>query len=167
MSKTITHINKLNDSEDSINDFCKVCAEGLQNKLRCVLFQLPPGIHYSAEKLQQITNSLNPELKNVVEFRHASWWQQNVYDALSEKQIIFCSVSHHTLLEAIIANTKNIYIKLHGNIEMFYSHYSTAALKDLYNSVVNNKKIKEAFIYFNNTASAAGILNAQELVRMI
>ena len=131
------------------------------------MFQLSPGIHYSAEKLQQITNNLNPEFKNVVEFRQASWWQQNVYDALSEKQIIFCSVSHPSLPETIISNTENIYIRLHGNVEMFYSHYSTAALKDLYNSVVNNKKIKEAFIYFNNTASAAGILNAQELVRMI
>ena len=131
------------------------------------LFQLPPSIHYSAEKLQQITNSLNPEFKNVVEFRHASWWQQNVYDALSEKQIIFCSVSHPSLPKTIISNTENIYIRLHGNVEMFYSNYSTAALKDLYNSVVNNKKIKEAFIYFNNTASTAGILNAQELVGMI
>ena len=90
-----------------------------------------------------------------------------MYDALTEKQIIFCSVSHPTLPEAIIANTKNIYIRLHGNVEMFYSNYSTAALKDLYNSVVNNKKIKEAFIYFNNTASTADILNAQELVGMI
>ena len=131
------------------------------------LFQLPPSIHYSAEKLQQITNSLNPEFKNVVEFRHASWWQQNVYDALTEKQIIFCSVSHPTLPKAIIANTKNIYIKLHGNIEMFYSHYSTAALKDIHNTIVNNSKIKEAIFYFNNTASTAGILNAQELVDMI
>ena len=164
--KTITHINKFNGSEEQINDFYAVCGEGLQSKLGCVLFQLPPSIHFSEEKLLQITNSLNPRFKNVIEFRHESWWRQNVYDALSQKHIIFCSVSHPTLPATIIANTETIYVRLHGNIKMFYSNYSTEQLNDLYKTVINENKIKEAFIYFNNTASNAGILNAQQLMGM-
>ena len=163
----ITHINKFNDSQEQINDFYAVCAEGLQNKLGCILFQLPPSIHFSEEKLLQITNSLNPEFKNVIEFRHESWWRQSVYDTLSDKQIIFCSVSHPTLPATVISNMETVYIRLHGNIKMFYSNYSTKELQDLYDMVVNNKNIKEAFIYFNNTASTAGVLNAQQLMGII
>ena len=164
--KTITHINKFKECEEQINDFYAVCAEGLQNKLGCILFQLPPSIHFSEEKLLQITNSLNPQFKNVIEFRHESWWTQGVYDTLRDKQVIFCSVSHPTLPATIIANMETVYIRLHGNIEMFYSNYSIEQLKDLYDTVAQQKKIKEAYIYFNNTASTAGVLNAQQLMGM-
>ena len=32
-------------------------------------------------RLDAIVDQLDPERRNVVEFRHASWWQEEVYDA--------------------------------------------------------------------------------------
>ena len=165
--RLITHLKKFNDCTRFISDFYLTCEKGLKEKLGCVLFQLPPNIHYSEEKLEKIADSLDPAFNNVIEFRHPSWWNEDVYKYLEERNLIFCSVSHPKLPEDIITTTQTAYIRLHGKPEMFYSDYSHKFLKDLADNVLKNEKTKEAFIYFNNTAGTAGILNALELQKMI
>jgi uncharacterized protein YecE (DUF72 family) len=165
--KLITHFKKFNDCNRELNDFYFACEDGLEHKLGCVLFQLPPGIHYSEEKLEQVISGLKPGFKNVIEFRHKSWWKKNVYDELAEHGITFCSVSHPTLPETIVVNSSTVYIRLHGNQKMFFSDYSTEELKQLSQAILKKRKIKEAFIYFNNTAGTAGVLNAGELKNIV
>lgn len=160
--KEITHIRKFTDCETLISDFYKVCKLGLKEKLGCVLFQLPPSYQFSTEKLNQIIGNLDLNFKNVVEFRHESWWNQEVWDAFLENNITFCSVSHPQLPETIFKDFPLIYIRFHGKPKMFYSSYSLEEL--LY--MKNETSLKSAFIYFNNTASEAGILNALELQKM-
>lgn len=63
----------------------------------------------------------------------------------------------------IIANTSVGYVRLHGKPKMFYSEYSHIDLMKLYEIIIEKNLFEEVFIYFNNTASAAGVLNAQEL----
>jgi uncharacterized protein YecE (DUF72 family) len=164
--KQITHIQKFNDCQQAIDDFYAACQQGLKDKLGCILFQLPPSIVFSDEKLLQITDSLNPNFKNVIEFRHISWWTQRVYDVLQDKKIVFCSVSHPTLPPTILTNMETTYVRLHGTPDMFYSNYSTEQLQELHDTLVKQPNLKEAYIYFNNTASTAGILNAQQLAAL-
>jgi uncharacterized protein YecE (DUF72 family) len=57
----------------------------------CLLFQLPPSFHYTAARLDSIVGQLDPRRRNVVEFRHRSWWHEDVYDAFREAGIISCS----------------------------------------------------------------------------
>lgn len=164
--KTVTHINKFDDSQSIIDDFYAVCQEGLQYKLGCVLFQLPPSIHFSEEKLEQIIKSLHPDFKNVIEFRHPSWWKSDVYDRLKKHNIIFCTVSHPTMPETLVVNSDIVYIRLHGTPKMFYSNYSEEYLKDLHEKLLQHTHLRDAYIYFNNTAGTAGIINAQQLTAM-
>ncbi|MDB5227294.1 MAG: hypothetical protein JWN78_1487 [Bacteroidota bacterium] len=160
--RLITHFKKLKDCERLLNDFYTACEAGLKHKLCCTLFQLPPGIPYSDEVLQLITEVLYPDFKNVVEFRHESWWNKKVYKTLGEKNIIFCSASHPKLPEEVVVNSSTAYVRLHGTPDMFYSNYETDNLKSLYDTLKKKKKLKEAFVYFNNTAGIAGIQNALE-----
>ncbi len=161
--KLITHFKKFMDCNREIEDFYAACETGLKHKLGCVLFQLPPAIHHSEEKLKQVIESLKPGFRNVIEFRHKSWWKKSVYDELAKNDIIFCSISHPSLPETIVANNSIAYIRLHGNQKMFYSGYSVKELMQLYQAILKKRKIKEAFVYFNNTAGTAGVLNATEL----
>ena len=103
---------------------------------------------------------MDPHFKNVVEFRHASWWTQEVYDAFIKSGLIFCSVNHPTLPATIVATASTGYVRLHGNPNLFYSEYSTEELSKLNDELRHTKKLNEVFVYFNNTASTAGILNA-------
>lgn len=164
--KSITHIKKLNECKELITDFYAVCKEGLKNKLGCVLFQLPPGFTFTRERLQQVTENLNPNFKNVVEFRHASWWTETVFKELEKHGITFCSVNHPQLPSAIVINTPLVYIRLHGNPVLFYSSYSVEQLNEIYKPLLETHGIKEAFIYFNNTAGIAGFTNARQVLEI-
>lgn len=83
------------------------------------------------------------------------------------KHFLICFKDYHPKLPTdLITNTNTAYIRLHGNPHMFYSNYETDMLKDLHKKIKKNKHLHEAFVYFNNTASTAGITNAQEFKAM-
>jgi len=164
--KVITHLNKFNDCEQLLDDFYTACKEGLKEKLGCVLFQLPPSFNYSDERFELVIKSMRPEFKNVIEFRNESWWKKKIFTRLEKENIIFCSVNHPKLPTDIIVNSSTVYVRLHGNPEMFYTKYSREEIKNLYDIINKKRKVKEAFIYFNNTASTAGIENAMELIKL-
>jgi len=161
--KEITHIKKFIDCEELIKDFYSVCKTGLKERLGCILFQLPPSYQYSPEKLLFIIKNLDLNFQNCIEFRHSSWWIPEVWDQLSKNNITFCSVSHPQLPETIFTQFPNIYIRFHGRTKMFYSEYSSEELIAVNDIISKNEKEKKVFIYFNNTASTAGILNAVEM----
>jgi len=160
--KGITHSRRFNECADSIADFYSVCKEGLMEKLGCILFQFPPSYDYNKEKLNEIVRNLNPNFKNVVEFRHESWWNDEVWETFLIHDITFCSVSYPKLPQTIFTESKLIYVRLHGNLDMFYSHYTLAELNNLKSKIDETK----TFVYFNNTAGTAGILNALELKKI-
>lgn len=158
--KQITHIKKFADCKEEIDQLYAVCKEGLADKLGCILFQLPPSFSYNEERLDLIISSLNPNFKNVVEFRNESWWRQDVCDALSQNNITFCNVNYPKLPTSIVATTNICYVRLHGNPKLFYSEYALEELKELQEEIIAKKKFAYVFIYFNNTASSAAIINA-------
>jgi uncharacterized protein YecE (DUF72 family) len=164
--RIITHLKKFNDCESLIDDFYNVCSEGLQEKLGPLLFQLPPSFSYTEERLDKLCNSMRPGFINVIEFRHLSWWQQPVFDVLADHGIVFCHVSHPDLPEDLVVNGDIAYVRLHGRPDMFYSPYSTEYLENLKIKLAAIQGLKRVFIYFNNTAGEAGILNAMELQKI-
>ena len=161
--KDITHFKKFIGCEELITEFYKVCETGLKEKLGCVLFQFPPSYSFTSEKLQHIIKNLDLNFKNVIEFRHESWWNDEVWNAFLENNITFCSVSHPQLPQTIFTNFSLTYVRLHGVPKMFYSSYSPEELLYMKNVI----DLKSGFLYFNNTASEAGILNALELRKMM
>lgn len=160
--KDITHVRKLQDCESLLTDFYKVCKEGMQEKLAAILFQFPPSYAYSPQRLAAIIGILDYNFKNVIEFRHETWWNDEVFNAFKENNITFCSVSHPGLPQTIFKDFPLLYIRFHGIPKLFHSSYSTEELQNIHHEI----RSKTGFVYFNNTASEAGILNALELKRM-
>lgn len=164
--KAITHFKKFNDSQRMLEDFYKGIQQGLKEKLGCVLFQLPPQLIYSEELLQKIIDNLNPAFKNVVEFRHASWWNKLVFQELKKNKIIFSGISYPNLPDDVIQTNANLYYRLHGVPVLYKSSYSEKFLEEL-TGQLHTLKIKEAWIYFNNTWGTAAIENAKFLQRCL
>lgn len=157
--KTITHIRKLNGCDDEIRDFYAVCADGLQSKLACILWQLPPSFSFTTERLHQLTALLNPDFRNTVEFRHESWWNPAVTKAFEHNNIIFCNPSYPRLPHTTEVTSRIGYFRLHGIPELFYSEYSKDELAGLCRAILN-APYEKVYVYFNNTASVAAIKNA-------
>jgi len=165
--RAITHYKKFNAVHDLLSSFYDTINNGLQTKLGPVLFQLPPSFSYDEERLERIINSLSPAFNNVLEFRHPSWWQKNVYDSLAAKHITFCSMSHPALPDDIVQNTNVVYYRFHGVPELYRSLYSKEFLNKVISTIKANTLIKEGWFYFNNDVDVAAIYNAKEMIGMI
>ena len=165
--RLITHYKKLNDCASLVTDFYSACSLGLRDKLGCLLFQFPPSFDFTPERLQLITSLLNPDFKNVVEFRHISWWNPEVTETLNEHRTIMCYPDQPKLIVPFLVTTGTAYIRLHGNPILFYSPYGDAFINELVNKINRSHEIEEVYVYFNNTAGTAGILNALELQSII
>ena len=166
--RLITHFKKMKDCEAQFIDLYNASINGLKEKLGPILFQFPPSFNYSLENLEAILKNLHQEFKNVVEFRNASWFIDDVKKSLSKAGIIMSGLSHPILKEnqAIIKNTQTIYYRFHGIEKLFYSAYTEDALENFYNEAMR-ANAEEIFVYFNNTASQAAIENALFLKNLV
>lgn len=159
-NKIITHTLRMKNAKEKITEFMDIVSEGLNEKLACVLFQLPPSFHFSEERLQDILNNIEHHSRNVIEFRHVSWWIPPVYNALKSAGLTFCSVSFPGLPEDNIKTSDVFYKRMHGVPELFKSSYSDESLKLLASEISNDGT---SFVYFNNTMFEAGYSNAETL----
>ena len=158
----ITHYQRFRETEKLLHDFYLVASEGLKEKLGPVLFQLPPSMKYDEALLRLIIRQLDTTYRNVIEFRHISWWRKDVFDALQEANITFCGVSYPGLVNDPIINLPLAYYRFHGVPRLYYSGYDNLFLEQVANRL-SSHDVTEAYIYFNNTAEGAALENARYL----
>jgi len=165
--RAITHYKKFNAVTDLINSFYDTINNGLQEKLGPVLFQMSPSYSYTPEKLEKILNSLSPAFKNVLEPRHVSWWNTEIYQQLATHNITFCGMSHPLLPDDIIQNTSVLYYRFHGVPDLYRSPYPIEYLQKMINAVEQNNQTKEAWCYFNNDVDVSAVKNAKEMLGLL
>ncbi|MBC7828170.1 MAG: DUF72 domain-containing protein [Chitinophagaceae bacterium] len=162
--RLITHYKQFNDSKRMLSDFYGTCREGLGNKLGCILFQLPDRIRFSDEMLDRIIEHMDPAFTNVIEFRHAAWWQNKVYRKLAMHGIHFCSISYPGLPEKLVQSSSLVYYRFHGIPRLYKSCYKKHTVINMGEQLLKNKKNQQAFIYFNNTWGTGALRNARQLL---
>jgi uncharacterized protein YecE (DUF72 family) len=80
-SRRITHQNRLVGAQDNV-DFLYSQASVLGPQLGGVLFQLPPFLRKDVARLRAFLEILPADARAIFEFRHASWFDPEVFDAL-------------------------------------------------------------------------------------
>jgi len=85
-TRRITHQQKLADVEGDVAHFFNV-AEALGQKLGPVLFQLPPFLKKDVELLRAFLTLVPAGKRAALEFRHPSWFSDDVYAALAERNV--------------------------------------------------------------------------------
>jgi uncharacterized protein YecE (DUF72 family) len=150
-----------------VDDFYGTVREGLKEKLGCVLFQLPPRAKYTEERLEKILSNIDDTFTNVLEFRNESWWNAEVYDKLSSKNIAFCGMSHPLYPEEVIHNARDVYYRFHGVPELYKSPYTLAKLKSIAKDIKSSAKTKEVYLYFNNDIDGSAIVNATQMNKIV
>lgn len=164
-SELITHIKKFEGTKTLIRDFGHI-ADLLGSRMGCFLFQLPPSYHYSPARLRDILEQLDPARRNVIEFRHKSWWNDDVYAAFEAAGAIFCSCSGPRLPDDVIKTADDIYIRFHG-VERWYRHdYSHDELTE-WARRIRNAHAKRVWVYFNNDFDGYAVKNATMLAEIL
>lgn len=162
--RNITHYKKFKDAHQEVADFYKVLQYGLKEKLGAVLFQLPPAFSYSDENLSNIISHLHPGFVNVVEFRNESWWQPEVWEQFMDNNIIIAGTSYPGLPDTLPEGQTIGYYRLHGVPHLYHSAYSEPYIRKVAGMLSG---CRQAFVFFDNTASGAAIGNAQYLQSLI
>ena len=161
----ITHVKRFKGTKTLIRDF-SIIADILGERMGCFLFQLPPSYRYTKARLDAIVTQLDPKRRNVVEFRHASWWNEDVYEAFRKAGIIFCSCSGPRLPDELIRTADDVYIRLHGPKRWYRHDYSKSELTT-WATRIEASGAKRFWIYFNNDNEAHAPKNATALRRML
>jgi uncharacterized protein YecE (DUF72 family) len=88
-SRRITHVNRLKDSADALSFLVDGAAE-LGETLGAFLFQLPPNMKKDAARLRDFLEVVPRGAPSAFEFRHVSWFDDEVYAALAERSASLC-----------------------------------------------------------------------------
>ena len=164
-NRIITHLHKFKETHQYTATFYKL-AHLLREKLLCVLFQLPPMVHKNMDLLQTIANQLDPSVMNVLEFRHESWWNQEVYDFMDKHGIVFCSVSASELPETLVRTGQTVYVRFHGKNGWYQHNYPDEELAEWARRIKQDNAPK-VLCYFNNDFNANAPRNCLTLKELL
>ena len=87
--RRITHEMRLRDAQSAVAAFAGRAA-ALGSKLGVLLFQLPPFLRKDLARLRDFLAMVPPGPRVAFEFRHDSWQDDDVYEALREHGAMLC-----------------------------------------------------------------------------
>ena len=161
----ITHVKKFTRTKTLVKDFGFI-DHLLRPHMGCFLFQFPPSFHFTAARLKNILGQLDSSHRNVVEFRHRSWWIKPVFRAFEKSGTIFCSCSAPNLPDDLVQTTDEIYIRFHGKKRWYRHDYASDELA-VWTDRIRADKPKRVWAYFNNDNDAYAIANAVAFHRQL
>ncbi len=152
--RRITHQKQLLGCRADLRALFKATSV-LGPQLGPVLFQLPPFLKKDLARLRRFLSLLPEGCSAAFEFRNASWFDGDVYDALRERNLALCAADTDEQAAELIATSDWGYLRLRR------SHYGAAALKTW------SRRIRElwptAYVYFKHEDEANGPRFASEL----
>lgn len=158
-SQRITHRSRLKEAGDSVEFFFRIAAT-LGDRLGPVLFQLPPNLKKDLPRLQAFLPLLPAGSRCAFEFRHESWFDDEVYDALKGARAALCLAEDEDLATPSIATTDWGYLRLR---RQDYGPETIAAWRDR----IASQPWSEAFVYFKHEDEARGPLFAEGLAKLL
>ena len=168
-NRYLTHNKKLNDPDKSIS-LERERAKGLGNKLAVVLWQLPGQFQINLRRLETFSTALEQwkEARHCIEFRHPSWFTDDVADCLHKHRIAVCQSDAADWKLWDIVTTDFVYVRLHGHTITYESSYNLASLSKWVIKLQNwLNEGRDVHVYFDNDAKAAAPRNAMQLQEML
>lgn len=165
----LTHNKKLADPLPAIR-LERERAAGLGAKLAAVVWQLPHNLHRNVERLEGFARALRcwRRVRHAIEFRHPSWFDQDVAACLRRYRIAACQsdAADWPLWDAVTADL--VYVRLHGHTLTYASNYSEAALKAWAAKARRwMAEGRDVHVYFDNDAYGNAPRNALRLIELL
>ena len=174
LPKLITHKKKLDPKqgvEEDLQRFCELMKPlQLEGKLGCLLTQMPPGIKFDLELLENFFKTLPTEFRFAVEFRDDSWLRGETYELLEQYRVAYTIVDEPLLPPDVRVTTDIAYIRWHGRGERpWYNYrYKAEELQPWIPRVKETaKKAKTVYGYFNNHFHGYAVENCLQALEML
>ena len=109
--RRITHDSRLKNTGDLVTGFCRVAAS-LGPKLGALLFQLPPNFKKDLGVFDAFLADLPPKVCAAFEFRHPSWFDDDVFERLSARNLALCVSDSEKLSAPVKVTADYAYFRL-------------------------------------------------------
>jgi uncharacterized protein YecE (DUF72 family) len=156
----ITHWSKLRECADTLRYFHDVIS-ALDEKLGPVLFQLPPNFKKDTLVLGDFLNGLPTGMRAAFEFRHDSWFTDDVWEIFRNNNIALC------LNETAEFAAPKIVTANFGYLRLRREDYGKTDIEQWAAFVKQEAKWSEAFIYFKHEEAGLGPKFAQRMVELL
>jgi len=158
-SQKITHMKRLKNVEEETTYLMDVVG-ALEKKLGVVFFQLPPNFKKDIERLGAFLEALPEHVPVAWEFRHATWFDDEVYDLLRKHNAALCLADADDDLEVPLVSTASW-----GYMRLRRPGYPPDELQQWF-KWVRDQKWKDAFVFFKHEEAGAGPKMAMEFLQL-
>lgn len=159
--QAITHFKKLRGCEEVLAQFWEA-AGNLQEKLGVLLFQLPPYLRKDIPLLKDFLASLPREMKSAFEFRHESWFGDELFATLRAKNAALCIADTEKLATPVIATADYGYFRLR---DQGYAKKDIARWAEVI--AEQGRQAKDIYVYFKHEETGVGPKFAKQLMEIL
>jgi uncharacterized protein YecE (DUF72 family) len=146
-SQRITHHARLKpESADTVDYLIKTTA-ALGSRVGPILFQLPPNLKKDLDRLRTFVERLPADRRYTVEFRHESWFDEDVFATLKDNNVALCISEQEDFKTPVIATAEWGYLRLHR------FDYDAAMLAD-WAKLVKSQAWSDAYVIFKHDEGA-------------
>ncbi|HYX69282.1 MAG TPA: DUF72 domain-containing protein, partial [Terriglobales bacterium] len=158
--QAITHIKRLREAAEFTRSFLGSLQPLVEaGKLGCVLFQFPPFQNSDPELLKEFLAILPASVRCAFEFRHASWFAEEIYALLRNANAALCLAESEKLVVPEVETAGFVYFRLR---KPEYSPAERKALKEKVGRLSEAKK--DVYVYFKHEDTPEGASYAEELL---
>jgi uncharacterized protein YecE (DUF72 family) len=165
--RKMTHELRLKNVDDELQRFLAEVSH-LEQKLGCLLVQLPPSLRFDPPSVESFFDKLRAATNAAVvcEPRHVSWFEAAASELLTAFGIARVSADPPAVDDDTTAiNAETMYVRLHGSPVIYHSVYSEEYLARLASNLARRHGAGHAaWCIFDNTASGAALPNALSLL---
>jgi len=167
-SKFITHWKRLTEKCENSIDLLETRLRALSPKVGAVLFQLPPQFTKNRERLASFLTMLPRRHRYAFEFRHASWYEDDILRLLRDHDVALCLSDHHDAPSPWEVTARHVYLRGHGPGGRYRDHYPDQTLRGWAHHIRQwRRQRRTVFAYFDNDQKSAAPNDAQRLLGLI
>lgn len=147
-SQRITHFKRLKEAGEDVAYFFDVAAV-LRERLGPALFQLPPNLKKDLPRLETFLETIPEGRRAAFEFRHPSWFEDDVFEALRKRGAALCVAEDEELATPLFATADWGYLRLRRQ------DYGDEAVH-AWAEKVRRQSWREAYVFFKHEDAGSG-----------
>lgn len=158
-SQRITHYQKLKDCDEKVAYLLEVSA-ALGDRLGPLLFQLPTALRKDAPRLRAFLELLPRGRRAALEFRHESWFDEEIYELLRAHDAALCIAEAEEGVEVPFVATASW-----GYLRLRRPDYTDKELQ-AWAKRVQSQDWSDAFVFFKHEDQGLGPKLAASFIRL-
>ena len=158
--QSITHFKRLKEAEDSMRFFLQSMEPmRASGKLGPILIQTPPNLKADVDLLRTFALCLPQVYRFAFEFRHESWFNDEVYEILKSKNAALCWAESEKIVVPKVATADFVYYRFRE------PEYSQPNLEQMAEELKTQKDQHEVYAFFKHEEKPESALNAVVVAR--